>query len=252
MKQRLIVVLTLNDGVLYRTKRFTPDYRYTINYVDSGLVDEVIALDITRPGQGGRQNFYRAVEDFSDRCRVPLTVGGGIRTVDDARKLMDCGADKVVLNTGAVERPELITEIAEVYGAQAVVVSVDAWRHPHVDSLGRGHYEVYTHFGSKCTGRKVSTWVRKAVRLGAGEILVTSIQRDGSLLGYDNILNRRVVDAVTVPVLCAGGMGNWQHLVEALETGVSGVCVSNIFHMTETSLRAAKEHMKGAGCLVRL
>lgn len=246
MKQRLIVVLTLNDGVLYRTKRFTPDYRYTINYVDSGLVDEVVALDITRPGMGDRKNFYRAVEGFSDRCVVPLTVGGGIRTLDDAKRLLAYGADKVVVNTGAVERPELITEIAELMGAQAVVLAIDAWRHDD------GGYEVYTERGTTPCGVTPEWWAHVTVEFGVGEILITSIQRDGSLLGYDNTLNRMVVDAVTVPVLCAGGVGNWQHLVDALNEGVSGVCVSNIFHMTETSLRAAKEHMRGQGCLVRL
>lgn len=248
LKQRLIVVLALNNGILYRTKRFKPDYRYTINYVDSALVDEVILLDITRPGMGDRENFYRAVEMFSERSLVPLTVGGGIRTLEDGRTLLAYGADKVVLNSGAVERPALISEVSQLMGAQAVVLAIDALRVLwDVDG-----YEVFKDFGQMHTGLSPDRWAMKAVELGAGEILVTSIERDGSLLGYDNILNRQVVDAVTVPVLCAGGMGNWQHLVEALETGVSGVCVSNIFHMTETSLRAAKEHMRGQGCLVRL
>ena len=246
LKQRLIVVLTLNDGVLYRTKRFKPDYRYTINFVDSGLVDEVIMLDITRPGQGDRGNFYQAVEDFSDRCWVPLTVGGGIRKLEDAKTLLAHGADKVVVNTGAVEQPRLIRQIAELMGAQAVVVSIDAWRNED------GSYEVYTDCGTVPAGRPPDRWAKMAVTRGAGEIMVTSIQRDGSLLGYDNILNRMVLDAVNVPVIVAAGVGCWDHLVTALDEGVSGVCVSNIFHMTETSLRAAKEHMRGAGCLVRL
>ena len=246
LKQRLIVVLTLNNGVLYRTKCFRPDYRYTINYVDSELVDEVIILDITRPGMGERKNFLRAVDAFAANSLVPVSVGGGIRAFGDAEELFDYGADKVVVNTGAVERPSLITEIAEVYGAQAVVLSIDAWRHDE------GIYEVFTEFGTRSTSSYPDRWAAGAVSCGAGEILVTSIQRDGSLLGYDNDLNRMVVDAVTVPVLCAGGVGNWQHLVDALDTGVSGVCVSNIFHMTEVSLRAAKEHMRERGCLVRL
>src|SRR3990167_3169994 len=129
VKQRLIVLLALNNGVLFRTKRFQPDYRYTINFVDSALVDEVIMLDITRPGQGDRANFFRAVEAFSDRSLVPLTVGGGIRTLDDAKELLAYGADKVVVNTGAVERPGLITEIAGLMGAQAVVLAMDVLCH---------------------------------------------------------------------------------------------------------------------------
>src|SRR3990167_5488127 len=256
LRQRLIVILALNNGVLYRTKRFQPDYRYTINYVDSALVDEVIILDITRPGQGDRGNFIRTVEEFSDRSVVPLTVGGGIRTLDDAKELLAYGADKVVVNTGAVERPGLISEKAGLMGSQAVVLAIDACVFSVVlgppDGFEASAYEVFTDFGAKPRGMDPATWAERAVALGAGEILVTSIQRDGSLLGYDNELNRQVVDAVTVPVLCAGGVGNWQHLVDALNVGVSGVCVSNIFHMTETSLRAAKEHMRGAGCLVRM
>ena len=246
LKQRLIVVLALNNGVLYRTKRFKPDYRYTINYVDSALVDEVIMLDITRPGMGDRGNFIRTVDEFSNRSVVPLTVGGGIRTLDDAKELLAYGADKVVVNTGAVERPALISEIAGLMGSQAVVLAID------VLCYATDGYEVYTDFGSERTWWSPWSWAARAVELGVGEILVTSIERDGSLLGYDNELNRMVVDTVTIPVLCAGGVGNWQHLVDALNVGVSGVCVSNIFHMTETSLRAAKEHMRGAGCLVRM
>src|SRR3990167_11020783 len=246
VKQRLIVLLALNNGVLYRTKRFQPDYRYTINFVDSGLVDEVIMLAIPRPGMGDRDNFIRVVEEFSDRCFVPLTVGGGVRTVEDARFLLRHGADMVAVNTGAVEQPRLIRLIADEFGAQAGVVSIDAWRNED------GSYEVYTACGSKPSGRSPDVWAKMAVNRGAGQIMVTSIQRDGSLLGYDNILNRMVLDAVDVPVIVAGGVGCWDHLVTALDEGVSGVCVSNIFHMTETSLRAAKEHMRGAGCLVRL
>ena len=246
LKQRLIVILALNNGVLFRTKRFKPDYRYTINYVDSALVDEVIMLDITRPETGRRENFIRAVEEFSDRSVVPLAVGGGIRTLNDAKELLAYGADKVVVNTGAVERPGLISEIADVMGTQAVVLAIDAWRNED------GSYEVYTDCGTVPAGRPPDRWAKMAVTRGAGEIMVTSIQRDGSLLGYDNILNRMVLDAVNVPVIVAAGVGCWDHLVTALDEGVSGVCVSNIFHMTETSLRAAKEHMRGAGCLVRL
>ena len=152
----------------------------------------------------------------------------------------------MAINAAPVEQPRLIRLIADEFGAQACVLSMDVWRHED------GSYEVFTEFGTKPSGRVPDVWARMAVNRGAGQILVTSIQRDGSLLGYDNVLNRMVVDAVDAPVIVAGGVGCWDHLVTALDLGVSGVCVSNIFHMTETSLRAANEHMKEAGCLVRL
>lgn len=247
LTHRLITVLTLNDGVLFRTKEFQPDYRYTMNFVDAWSIDEIVALDVTRAGTGDRRHFYEVIEQLARRCFVPLACGGGVRTLDDARTLLRSGADKVTVNTGAVERPELITEIAEAYGAQCVVLSIDAWRQED------GRYEVYTDFGTRPTGLDPAEWARRAEELGAGEIMVTSIQKDGSLEGYDNVLNRRVSDAVTVPVLVAGGAGSWQNLCDALdEGGASAICTTNIYHFTETSIRSAKQFMARAGFPVRL
>ena len=207
LRTRLITVLTLNDGVLFRMKWFHPDYRYTMNFVDAWSIyfDEIVALDVTRPGDGDRERFYELVRELARRCFVPLACGG-IRTVEDAVTLFGMGADKIVLNTGAVERPELVTELARRYGAQSITVSIDAHRH------GDGGYEVYTSCGSTPTGLDPAEWSRRAQELGAGEIFLTSIEKDGSLEGYDNTLNRLVADAVEIPVLVAGGAGKWQDL----------------------------------------
>jgi cyclase len=246
LRKRLVTVLTLNDGILFRTKRFEPDYRYTMNFVDAWSVDEIVLLDVSRGPGADRAAFLGAVEGFARRCFVPLTAGGGVRSIEDFRTLLAAGADKVIVNTAAVETPELVTAAARLFGAQCVVVAVDA--RPAHD----GAYETYTHFGAKPTGLEVAAWAREAQRLGAGEILVTSIDRDGSLEGYDNALNRRVVEAVDVPVLVCGGAGQWQHFVDGFAVaGASAVCTTNVYHFTETSIRSAKRYLRDAGIAVR-
>lgn len=248
LHQRLITVLTFNDGVLFRTKLFVPDYRYTHNFVDAWLVDEIVALDITRGRNGGAPGaaFGEVIGGIARKCFVPLAAGGGIRTLDDARRFMALGADKVVVNTGALERPALIGEIAGPYGAQCVVVSIDATR------TDKG-YEVCSHNGTRPTGKDPADWAAEAVAAGAGEILVTSIERDGSLSGYDIELCRHVARRVSVPVLIAGGAGAWKHFVEGVvDGGASGVCTSNIYHFTESSIRSAKAYMSKAGLAMRL
>lgn len=247
LRKRLITVLTFVDGVLFRTKQFDPDYRYTLNFVDAWSVDEIVVLDVTRPGQGQRENFFKVVRGFAERCFVPLAAGGGVRGMDDVRRLLDAGADKVTVNTGALDRPELITEIASAYGAQCAVVSIDAKRD------ASGDYEVYSSFGSKATGLTPADWAAEVERRGAGEILVTSIDRDGSLSGYDLDLCREVATAVSVPVLIAGGAGNWKHFVEGFTEGkADGVCTANIYHFTETSIHSAKKFLSEANVPVRI
>jgi len=247
LRKRLITVLTFNDGVLFRTKQFHPDYRYTLNFVDAWSVDEVVVLDITRPGNGKKENFYDVVGRFARDTFVPLAAGGGIRTLDDVRTFMSMGADKVVVNTGAVRRPELISEIAQNYGSQCVVLSMDVRRD---DS---GNYEVFSDFATTASGMRPAEWARQAQQLGAGEILVTSVERDGSLEGYDLALSREVADAVSVPVLILGGAGAWKHFAEGLSEGAAAaVCTQNIYHFTETSVRSAKEYLAKAGFDIRM
>jgi imidazole glycerol-phosphate synthase subunit HisF len=248
LRNRLITVLTFNDGVLFRTKLFTPDYRYTHNFVDAWLVDEIVALDVTRPGtprSEASRAFGDVLGDIARRCFVPLSAGGGIRNFDDAKRFMSYGADKVVVNTGALENPALITEIARAYGAQCVVVSVDARK------TDKG-YEVFSHFAGAQTGRDPVQWAREAQERGAGEILITSVERDGSLEGYDLELCRQLSVAVDIPLLICGGAGAWPHFADGIKKGgASAVCTTNIYHFTETSIRSAKAYLAKAGVPVR-
>ncbi len=246
LRKRLITVLTFNDGVLFRTKLFTPDYRYTHNFVDTWSVDETVMLDVTRPGQGKRENLYEVVSALARNCFVPLAVGGGIRTLDDVRLLMNIGADKVVVNTGALQRPELISEIARQYGAQCVVLSIDAAR------KGEGRYEVMGAFGAQPTGFDPAAWARQGEALGAGEVMIASIERDGSLQGYEIPLCKQVIEAVRAPVLVLGGAGAWPHFVEGFDAGASAVCTQNIYHFTDTSIMSAKKFLANRGIAVRL
>ncbi|MBF0595726.1 MAG: imidazole glycerol phosphate synthase subunit HisF [Candidatus Omnitrophica bacterium] len=246
LRNRLITVLTFNNGVLFRTKKFNPDYRYTLNFIDAWSVDEIVLLDITREGFGHRDNFYEIVAWFSEQCFVPLAVGGGIKDVEEVKKLLRLGADKVVVNSEALVRPALITEIAQLYGAQCAVVSIDAKKMPE-------GYEVFSRCGTFATGRDPSGWARQSRDLGAGEVMVTSIEKDGSLEGYDNELNRLVSEAVDIPVLVCGGAGKWQDFVDGFNLGgASAVCTTNIYHFTETSIKSAKKYLHNNGIIVRI
>ncbi|MCW0234939.1 MAG: imidazole glycerol phosphate synthase cyclase subunit [Ferrovibrio sp.] len=246
LSKRIVTVLTFNNGVLFRTKLFHPDYRYTLNFVDAWSVDEIVVLDVTRQGGTGAKEFHDAIGGFASRCFVPLAAGGGIRTLDDVARFLDSGADKIVINTGALQRPSLITEIAESYGSQCVVLSIDA------KQTADGGYEVYADAGSMPTGRRPREWAQEAEQLGAGEILITSIDRDGSLEGYDLNLSSQVAEAVGIPVLALGGCGSWAHMQDLFSnTSVDAACTQNIYHFTETSIRSAKSFLSKRGVAIR-
>ena len=177
---------------------------------------------------------------------MPLTVGGGVRTVADIRKLLLAGADKVAINTQAVKRPEFVAEAAEKFGSQCIVVAIDAKR------TGAGRFEVFTHGGRAATGRDAVAWARRMAALGAGEILLTSMDRDGTKLGFDIELTRAVADAVPVPVIASGGVGTLDHLVEGIDEGrADAVLAASIFHFGVYTIAEAKEHMRAAGIAVR-
>ena len=207
--------------------------------------DEVIFLDITASSDD-RETMVDVVRRTADTVFIPLTVGGGIRSVEDARRLLRAGADKVSVNTSAVERPALIAEIAEVFGSQCVVVAIDARR----DADGR--FEVFTHGGRRGTGIDAVTWAIVAQRLGAGEILLTSMDRDGTRDGFDLEMTRAIVDATSIPVIASGGVGTLQHLVEGVvEGGADAVLAASIFHFGEHTVAEAKEVLSAAGLVVR-
>ena len=207
--------------------------------------DELVFLDITASAEK-RDTMVQLARRTADEVFIPFTIGGGIRSVEDAQAVLDAGADKVSVNSAAVQRPELIGELAEVFGAQCVVLAVDARR------VAGGNYEVFVNGGRTPTGRDAIEWVREGVERGAGEILLTSMDRDGTEDGYELELTRRVADAVDVPVIASGGAGTLDHLVEAIEVGgADAVLAASIFHYGTYSIHQAKEKLREAGIPVR-
>jgi len=208
--------------------------------------DEIVFLDITATHQK-RETIVELARKAADAVFVPFTIGGGIRAVADAQAVLDAGADKVAVNSAAVARPELIGELAEVFGAQCVVLAIDAKAR-----AGGDGWEVFVAGGRTPTGRDVLDWAREGVGRGAGEILLTSMDRDGTNDGYDLELTRAVSQAVGVPVIASGGAGELDHLVEALEVGASAVLCASIFHYGAHTVGEAKAHLDAAGIPVRL
>ena len=247
LRPRLITTLTFENGVLFRTKNFQPDYRYTANFVDAWSIDEVVLLDITRPENANRPAFLEIIRSFAKKAFVPICAGGGIKSLEDVSQFLREGADKVAVNTQAVANPALITEIAKRYGRQCVVVSIDVKQHSN------GEYEVFTDCGRCPTGKTPVVWAMEAEKMGAGEIFLTSMDRDGSLEGYDNTLNKQVAKAVQIPVIVSGGAGKWQDFLDGFrEGGASAVSTSNIYHFTETSILSAKSFLCANGTPMRM
>lgn len=209
--------------------------------------DEVTFLDITASYEG-RATMLDVVRRTAERVFIPVTVGGGIRSVEDIRATLGAGADKTSLNTAAVQNPELITAGSEQFGAQCIVLAIDARSNPEMPS----GYEVYIHGGRTPTGQDVLEWAQRGIELGAGEILLTSMDRDGTRRGYDLILNAMISTAVTVPVIASGGVGTLEHMYEGLtEGGADAVLAASIFHFGEFSVRNAKEYLQAKGVVVR-
>ncbi|MCT2533613.1 imidazole glycerol phosphate synthase cyclase subunit [SAR92 clade bacterium H231] len=208
-------------------------------------VDELILVDILAHGVNDDLDV-ESVDDFAHECFVPFTVGGGISKVEQVQRLLQIGADKISINTAAYATPKLINEISYRYGTQCVVASVDA------KCIGHQKWQCFSHAGHKATGRDVVDWVKELADRGAGEILITSIERDGTMQGYDLDLIEKVVEAVNIPVIASGGAGSYQHMVEAvLKAGASAVAAASIFHYTEQTPLGAKVAMEIAGIPVR-
>jgi cyclase len=213
---------------------------------DAAGADELCFLDITASHED-RDTIYDVVTRTAEACFMPLTVGGGVRTVDDIRKLLTCGADKVSINTAAVERRAFVKEAAEKFGDQCIVVAIDA------KQTAPGKWEIFTVGGRKPTGIDAIAYAKEVVALGAGEILLTSMDRDGTRRGFDIPLTRAIADTVSVPVIASGGVGNLDHLVEGIRDGhATAVLAASIFHFGEHSVREAKAYMAKAGLPMRL
>jgi cyclase len=254
-KVRVIPCLDVKDGRVVKGVNFVnlrdagDPVEAAIAYDEAGA-DELTFLDINASHEG-RAIMLDVVQRTAEACFMPLTVGGGVRTTDDIRALLSSGADKVSINTAAVARRAFVKEAAEKFGDQCIVVAVDAKKVSQADEVPR--WEIFTHGGRKPTGLDAIAYAREVTALGAGEILLTSMDRDGTRQGFDLALTRAIADAVTVPVIASGGVGNLQHLVDGIRDGHAGaVLAASIFHFGEFSVRDAKSFMAQAGLPVRL
>ena len=250
LKLRLIPCLDVKDGRVVKGVRFVDlvdagDPVEQARIYDAEGADELCFLDITASSDN-RDILLDVVRATAERCFMPLTVGGGVRELEDIRRLLLAGADKVSINTAAVKRPEFVAEAAEKFGTQCIVVAIDA------KGVGPGRFEIFTHGGRKPTGVDAVAWARRMTELGAGELLVTSMDRDGTKQGFDIPLTRAIADAVRVPVIASGGVGTLDHLVEGARDGhASAVLAASIFHFGTFSIAQAKRHLAQAGLPVR-
>lgn len=251
LAKRIIPCLDVNAGRVVKGVKFLElrdagDPVEVARRYDAEGADEITFLDITASSDE-RDTILHVVEAVAGQVFIPLTVGGGVRSVADIRRLLNAGADKVSINTAAVQRPELVREAAERVGSQCIVVAIDA------KAVAPGRWHVFTHGGRNDTGRDALEWAKEVVALGAGEILLTSMDRDGTRQGFDLALTRAVSDAVSVPVIASGGVGILEHLAEGVsEGGADAVLAASIFHFGEYSIAQAKELMRARGIEVRL
>ena len=251
LKMRVIPCLDVRDGRVVKGINFVDlvdagDPVAQARIYDAEGADELCFLDITASAEN-RATLYDVVQRTAEQCFMPLTVGGGVREVEDIRKLLLAGADKTSINTAAVARPDFVREAAEKFGSQCVVVAIDA------KQTGPDRWEVFTHGGRKPTGLDALAWARRMTELGAGEILLTSMDRDGTRAGYDLALTRAIADALSVPVIASGGVGTLDHLVAGIREGhASAVLAASIFHFGQHSIAEAKARLAEAGIPVRI
>ena len=253
LAKRIIPCLDVNAGRVVKGVNFVnlrdagDPVEIARQYNDDGA-DELTFLDITASSDA-RAMILDVIERVAEQVFIPLTVGGGIRSIDDVRRLMNVGADKISINTAAVTNPQLVKDASDHFGSQAIVVAIDARKRP--DAAG---WEVFTHGGRIPTGLDVVEWAKRVTQeLGAGEILLTSMDRDGTKSGFDLALTRVIAEAVSVPVIASGGVGNLDHLADGVSEGkADAVLAASIFHFGQYSIKEAKQHMRARGIEVRL
>ena len=255
LAKRIIPCLDVDNGRVVKGVKFV-DIRDAGNPVevarryDEEGADEITFLDITASSDN-RETIVHVVEEVANEVFIPLTVGGGIRSIDDVRRMLNAGADKVAINTAAVFNPEFVREATDKVGSQCIVVAIDA---KQVSKEGEAlRWEIFTHGGRKPTGLDAITWAKKMVDYGAGEILLTSMDRDGTKMGFDLPLTRAISEAVSVPVIASGGVGNLDHLADGVIEGLAdAVLAASIFHFAEYTIQQAKQHMANRGIEMRL
>ncbi|MCW9032880.1 MAG: imidazole glycerol phosphate synthase subunit HisF [Rhodospirillales bacterium] len=250
LKARIIPCLDVDKGRVVKGVNFVDlvdagDPVEQAKLYDQQGADELCFLDITATHEG-RDSIFDVVRKTAEVCFMPVTIGGGVRTLDDIRKLLLAGADKVSINSAAVKRPEFVREAAEKFGSQCIVVSIDA------KSTGPDTFEIFTHGGRNATGIDAVEWAKRMADYGAGEILLTSMDRDGTRVGFNLPLTRTIADAVTIPVIASGGVGTLDHMVEGIRDGhATAVLAASIFHFGHHTVGETKEYMRAAGIPVR-
>ena len=256
LKARIIPCLDVKDGRVVKGINFVDlrdagDPVEQARLYDAQGADELCFLDITASHEN-RDTIFDVVARTAEQCFMPLTVGGGVRTLEDIRKLLLAGADKVSINTAAVNDPGFVRRAAKKFGSQCIVVAIDAKLNPGSAAGRNWQFEVFTHGGRNATGIDAVAWAQRMAEAGAGEILLTSMDRDGTKQGFDIALTRAIADAVTIPVIASGGVGTLDHLVAGVRDGhANAVLAASIFHFGEYSIGQAKAHMKQAGVPVR-
>lgn len=250
LKTRIIPCLDVKDGRVVKGVNFVDlkdagDPVEQAKLYDAGGADELCFLDITASSDN-RETIFEVVSKVAEQCFMPLTVGGGVRKVDDIRKLLLAGADKVSINTAAITNPEFVKEASNKFGAQCIVVALDAKR-------ANGRFEIFTHGGRNPTGIDAIEWAKRMVEYGAGEILLTSMDRDGTGKGFDNEITRAIADSVSVPVIASGGVGKLQDFVDGVKEGhASALLAASVFHFGQFTISEVKEYMQKHGIGVRL
>ena len=250
LKNRIIPCLDVKNGRVVKGINFVDlkdagDPVEQAKVYSDGGADEICFLDITASNEN-RDTIYNVVKDTSKKCFVPLTVGGGVRSIEDINKLLNCGADKVSINTAAVQNAELVIESSKKFGSQCIVVAIDAKKNGEI-------WEVFTHGGRKNTGINAIEFAKKMEECGAGELLITSMDRDGTQVGYDIDLMNKISSTINIPVIASGGVGNLDHLVDGIKLGkASAVLAASIFHYGKYSVREAKQYLDSKGIPVRI
>jgi len=250
LKNRIIPCLDVKNGRVVKGINFVDlkdagDPVEQAKVYSDGGADEICFLDITASNEN-RDTIYNVVKDTSKKCFVPLTVGGGVRSIEDINKLLNCGADKVSINTAAVQNAELVIESSKKFGSQCIVVAIDAKKNGEI-------WEVFTHGGRKNTGINAIEFAKKMEECGVGELLITSMDRDGTQVGYDIDLMNKISSTINIPVIASGGVGNLDHLVDGIKLGkASAVLAASIFHYGKYSVKEAKQYLDSKGIPVRI
>jgi len=238
LKKRLIISLTFNEGVLFRTKKFVPDYRYTKNFIDLWNADEIILIDVSKNKNKLKDNFLDVIKFFIENCHLPITVGGGINSKKKAKKIFDLGVEKIIINSSTFYNPDLTIDLINTFGSSSIIQSID------FKKINNFKYSIYVDNGKTKIDLNNNDYLNFLSSLNVGEILLNSIDQDGGLMGFDLNLVNKYSGNFNVPIIVQGGGGNWQHFLDILRLdNISAACTQNIYHFTETSLKAAKKFL---------